>query len=478
VARAGRPPGEGPETGPPGAAAPLGGAELITHLLRRAGFGATPAELKRALAQGYERTVEDLLDVAHVQESPVLAEDILYRYLPDAAAESRGPEPFLIFRMVNTRQPLREKMALFWHGLFATARSKVRTFTMVTQFEMFRQHALDRFPEILLALSRDPAMILWLDNKDSTKNDLNENYGRELLELFSMGIGNYAEADVKAAARAFTGWTIKNFYPVHPFGYFEADFDYRDEQHDHGEKTFLGQTGPWNGEDIIRIIVRQPATARFVAAKLHAFFVSDEPDADEIARIAGVFARTGGDMRRVLRALFLSDFFRSERHLNARVKMPTELVVGTARLSGAYRFPAPGLERLSSACSYMGQDVLNPPSVKGWDGGQAWISSGLLMERINFAAQEIGDLAKPGVQAFVDGLAATGEPVTPELAVDRALAFMGLLRAAPETRQALLQHVRRDGDLCFAAAAERQASAERVAELLLLLAASCEYQFA
>jgi len=321
-------------------------------------------------------------------------------------------------------------------------------------------------------------MILWLDNKDSTKDNLNENYGRELLELFSMGIGNYTEADVKAAARAFTGWTAKNVYPAQPFGYFEAEFDYRDELHDHGEKTFLGQTGPWNGEDIIRIIGQQPATARFVATKLHGYFVSDEPDADEIGQLADVFARTGGDVREVMRTLFLSDFFRSERHLFDRVKTPTELVAGTARLSGDYRFPAPGLERLSAACTYMGQDLLNPPSVKGWDGGLAWINTGLLMERVNFAAQELGDLSKPGVQGLVDDLAGPGTAVAPEAAVDRALAFMGPLRAAPETRQALLQHVARDGDLRFDAAAERQTSAERVAELLQLIAASREYQFA
>jgi uncharacterized protein (DUF1800 family) len=449
----------------------------MAHLLRRAGFGATPGELERALAQGYERTVEELLDLQGVEESPALAEDVVYRYFPDYAAENRGPMPFFAYRMVNTRRPLQEKMALFWHGLFATARSKVRAWTMASQYEMFREHALDHFADILLALSKDPAMILWLDNKDSTKDNLNENYGRELLELFSMGIGNYTEDDVKASARAFTGWTVKNFYPAQPFGYFDADFEYRDDLHDQGEKTFLGQTGTWNGEDIIRIIVAHPATARFVATKLHGAFVSDEPDPDEIAEIAATFARTGGDMAEVMRALFLSESFRAEKNRFARVKTPAELVVGTARLSGDYRAPAPGMERLSAACNYMGQDLLNPPSVKGWDGGLAWINTGLLMERVNFAAQEIGDLAKPGVQAFVAGLAA-GAPVTPEAAVDAALAFMGPLRAAPDTRRALVEHVRRDGDLGFATEAERQLSAERAAELLQLIAASREYQFA
>ena len=142
--------------------------QRLAHLLRRAGFGATPEELREALARGYEDTLEDLLNPQRVEESPALAEDLLYRYFPDTAAELRAAMPFLAYRMVNTRRPLQEKMALFWHNLFATARSKVRVWTMATQYEMFRRHALDRFDQILLALSRDPAMILWLDNKDST----------------------------------------------------------------------------------------------------------------------------------------------------------------------------------------------------------------------------------------------------------------------------------------------------------------------
>jgi uncharacterized protein (DUF1800 family) len=467
--------------------APLQGVELIAHLLRRAGFGATPAELERYAALGYEQTVDELVHPERVEEARALAADLVYRYLPDSAAEARGPAPFWAYRMVNTRRPLQEKMALFWHGLFATARSKVRQWTMASQIDMLREHALDHFADILVALSKDPAMVIWLDNKDSTKDALNENYGRELLELFSMGIGNYTEADVKAAARAFTGWTIKPLYPAQPFGYFDAEFVYQDDIHDYGEKTFLGETGPWNGEDIINIIVKQPATARFIATKLHAFFVADEPDEAEIRAIAATFARTGGDMREVLRALFLADWFRSERRLFAKIKTPPELVAGTVRLTGDFRFPGPGIERIAAACNYMGQELYNPPSVKGWDGGITWINTGLLMERVNFAAQEVGDPTKPGVQALVDRLAAaarasgsngSGTSCAPELAVDTALAFMGPLRAAPSTRAVLIDHVRRDGDLYFDTAADRQTSAERVAELLQLIAASREYQLA
>jgi uncharacterized protein (DUF1800 family) len=459
----------------------LEGIELLAHLLRRAGFGATPDEIERAASLGYEATLEELLHPERVEESPALAEDLLYRYYPDTAAEHRNPAGYWAYRMVNTRRPLQEKMALFWHGLFATARSKVRVWTMMSQIDTFRAHALDNFADILIALSKDPAMILWLDNKDSTKDALNENYGRELLELFSMGIGNYTEDDVKACARAFTGWTIKSVYPAQPFGYFDADFEYRDDIHDYSEKTFLGQTGPFNGEDVIGIIVKQPATARFVAAKLHAYFVADDPDEGEIQDLADVFSRTNGDMREVLRALFSSDWFRSERRLFAKVKTPPELVFGTVRLTGDFQFPEPGVERLAAACNFMGQELLNPPSVKGWDGGLSWINTGLLMERVNFGAQQVGDPTRPGVQRLVGRLAETageGGTCTPEAAIDAALAFMGPLRAAPATRQVLAEHVRRDGDLRFDTAAERQTSAERVAELLQLVAASREYQMA
>jgi uncharacterized protein (DUF1800 family) len=348
---------------------------------------------------------------------------------------------------------------------------------MAAQADAFRQHALDPFADILLALSKDPAMIIWLDNKESTKERPNENYGREILELFSMGIGNYTEDDVKAAARAFTGWTVKPLLPAQPYGYFDAEYVYDPAIHDDGEKTFLGETGPWNGEDIIGIIVKHPATARFIAKKLHAFFVSDTPDEAEIQYLADVFARSGGDMRHVLRALFLSSFFRSEKALFAKIKTPAEMVVGTVRLTGEYRFPGPGLDRLAAACNYMGQELYNPPSVKGWDGGVSWINTGLLMERVNFAAQELGDAKTPGVQSLVKKLAA-GTACSPERAVAEALAFLGPLRPAPSTRVALVDHVSRDGDLRFDTESERQTSAERVAELLQLVAATREYQFA
>jgi uncharacterized protein (DUF1800 family) len=180
--------------------------------------------------------------------------------------------------MATTQRPLEEKMTLFWHGLFATGFNKCDDPRVITkQINMFRRHGLGSFRELLVELSRDPAMIYWLDNNQSRGDAPNENYGRELLELFSMGIGNYSEDDVKASARAFTGWTLAPTLPRQPYGRFDWDFEYRPELHDDSVKTFLGETGPWNGEDIVNIIVKQPSAARFIARHLYNFFVADEP---------------------------------------------------------------------------------------------------------------------------------------------------------------------------------------------------------
>ena len=256
---------------------PLTDLQMLAHLFRRAGFGATRDELERAVAKGYEATVEDLL---HPEAAPAVEEDVLQRYYLDAKESFQldGAQIGWVYRLINTQRPLEEKMALFWHGLFATGFNKCDDPRVITQqVAMFRRHGLGNFRELVVELSRDPAMIFWLDNCESTGVAPNENYGRELLELFSMGIGNYLEDDVKAAARAFTGWTLAPTLPRQPYGRFDWHFEYRPELHDNNEKTFLGETGRWNGEDIVNIIVQQPASARFIARHLYNFFVADEP---------------------------------------------------------------------------------------------------------------------------------------------------------------------------------------------------------
>jgi uncharacterized protein (DUF1800 family) len=457
----------------------------MAHLFRRAGFGARREELEAAVAKGYEATVEELL---HPEAAPAVEEDLLERYHINAKESFQldGAQTAWVYRMIHTQRPLEEKMTLFWHGLFATGFNKCDDpRVMAQQIRMFRRHGLGNFRELLVELSRDPAMIYWLDNHQSSAEAPNENYGRELMELFSMGLGNYSEDDVKAAARAFTGWTLVPTLPRQPYGRFDWGFEYRPDLHDDSDKTFLGQTGPWNGEDIINIIVQQPASARFIARHLYTFFVADEPqvpawqttpprDPQAIHLLAEAFRQSDGDMRTVLRTLFLSDFFRSEQAYFAKVKSPAELVIGTVRLTQDFEFPRPELREVALECRYMGQDLLNPPSVEGWHTGKEWIDTGCLVERINFAAQQVGDLSKPGVRFILDRLRAAS-PLTPERLVDSCLDLVGPLAAPEDVRQALIDHVRPGGDLRFGPQ-EDATSAQRVSELLQLIVASRQYQ--
>ena len=460
---------------------------LLAHLLRRAGFGATRDELEGYVAQGYAATVEQLL---HPELAPTLDEDVLRRYHIDQNSLMliESSQAYWLYRIINTRRPLEEKMVLFWHGLFATAYGKLNhAKAVVNQTNTFRRCGLGDFRTLLLELSRDPAMIFWLDNKDNHKDAPNENYGRELLELFSMGIGNYTEDDVKACARAFTGWTIANADymsirasrdSIWPHGRLDWQFVYRPDDHDDTPKTFLGQTGPFNGEDVIDIICRQPATAWFVAAKLYGFFVSDTPDEASIQYLADTFRETDGDLRAVMRALFLSDFFRSDAVRLGRVKSPTELVAGTARLAGSHRFPEWSIVNLAMDVNFMGQEILNPPTVEGWHTGREWIDTGNLVERVNAAALEMGDLTQPGVQAIREGLERLGADLSPEQFVDGCLEALGQFEVSETTRQSLVAHAGQDGSLTFAGRGAAECSEQRIGEMLQLIVATREYQLA
>jgi uncharacterized protein (DUF1800 family) len=444
------------------------------HLFRRAGFGATRDELEAALAKGYEATLEGLL---HPEQAPDLEQDILFRSFPDFH-ETRKVDVAAaawVWRMIHTQRPLEEKMALFWHCLFATGNAKVESpLQMATQIDTFRRMALSDFRSILLELSKDPAMLFWLDNQLNTKDAPNKNYGRELLELFSMGIGTYTEDDVKDCARAFTGWTFQEVVPgVKPYGRFRWAFEFHPEQHDDGNKSFLGECGAFDGTDIIDIIVRQPATARFLAKRLYLFFVADHPDPEAIDHLASVYYQSQYDIRAMMRALFLSPFFHSERAYYAKVKSPAEYVVGIMRLVGDYAVPQPGFGDISLECRYMGQDLLNPPSVEGWHTGEEWIDTGCLVERVNFGARQLGDVSKPGVRRIVERLRAQGE-LAPEGFVDGCLDLLGPLTVRTKTRAALVKFASRGGPLDLEQG--NHAADQRVAELLSLIAATREFQ--
>ncbi len=459
----------------------------IAHLLRRAGFGATRAEIDRAAAQGYEATVEELL---HPELQPDLEiEDLIRRYHTDQNSLMllESSQGYWLYRIINTRRPLEEKMAMFWHGLFATAYGKLNhAKAVVNQTHTFRRHGLGRFSNILLELSRDPAMIFWLDNKDNHKDAPNENYGRELLELFSMGIGNYTEDDVKAAARSFTGWTIENaeYMSIRasrdsfwPYGRIDWQFRYRDDDHDATEKTFLGHTGAFNGQEIIDIIVRQPATAHYIAGKLYNFFVSDRPDEAATGALADEFMRTGGDIRAVMRRLFHSDFFLEESARLARVKSPAELVGGTARLAGSHRTPEWTIVNLAMDVNFMGQEILNPPTVEGWHTGMEWIDTGNLVERINAAGAEMRDLTRPGVSAIVERVQSGNDVLSPRQLAEACLDAVGMFEVSETTLDSLTQMAAPWGEIRFDRD-DAACSRGRIVEMLQLIVASREYQLA
>ena len=460
---------------------------LMAHLVRRAGFGATREDVERLADQGYEETVEQLLTP---DEAPAVDEYTLYRYHPitevPGGASAPGQANWLYF-LVNTERPLQEKIGLFWHHVFATGNAKVDNCNhLLEQIKMFRDHGMGNYRDLLLGLAKSPAMIFWLDNNENHKGAPNENWGRELLELFSLGVGNYTEKDVYECSRAFTGWTIGAKMPRYPYGRFEWPFEYRPEDHDFTEKTFLGQTGNLNGEDIIDIIVQQDACPRFISRHLYNFFVADEPqvpawnieeprDPEAIRLMSEVFVESGYEITPVLRTMFNSDFFKESMY--QKVRSPVEVVVSTLRLTQDLMGPDPTLEAIAKEPGYMGQDILDPPSVEGWHTGKEWINSGSLVKRVNFVAERVSNVELPGVQSMVRRVASGDKAMTAEALVDRCLDLMGPLEVAEQTLGELVSHVEGDGPISLSTEEEYAGFSQRVGDTLALIAATREYQF-
>ena len=461
---------------------------LMAHLMRRAGFGAPYEELEARAAKGYEATVEELL---HPEEQPDIEMDLVQRYMGDWVdlQATISVPTYWTYRMINSKRPLEEKMALFWHCIFCVGQSKCEHGEQVMiQQNMFRRLGMENFDNLLLELSKDPAMIYYLDNCMSHKGAINENYGRELLELFSLGVGmdghsNYTEDDVKACARAFTGWTIANAIPRYPYNRHPNQFVYNPDDHDDGEKTFLGETGNWNGEDIINIIAKQPATARFVSRHLYNFFVADEPqvpawkdtpplDPEAIKMLEEEYFRSNYDIRSMLRVLFNSEHFKNARFV--KVKSPAETVAGTMRLVGNFTSLQPGFLSLAKQMGYMGQLLVDPPTVEGWHAGKEWLDSGTLVERINFTADQVGDTSLPGVGFIINRLGSEGPTISPERLVDGSLEMIGCYELDPETRDKLVALAGNGGTL----RTDTEEFAHRVGRILQLIVSTQEYVFA
>ncbi len=320
-----------------------------------------------------------------------------------------------MYRLAHSKFPFDDKVALFWHRVFATGQNKlIQGKVMTTQIDMFKKHGLGSFENLLIELSKDPAMIMWLDNQDNHKDNINENYGREILELFSMGVGNYSEEDIKECSRAFTGWTVENMpymaikmrnNTARPFGYVAWQFKFDQNDHDFGEKEFLGEKGNFNGEDIVKIICKQKATAKYLARHIYHFFVKDElpvpqwpheepVDPDAVNFIMDSYFKNNYNIKETLRDLFKSKYFRNENIYYKRIKSPAELVVNSVRLSGGFEIPSEEVYKATISSGLMGQPLLNPTSVEGWQGGEEWINTGSVIERINFCSDVLGDSKK------------------------------------------------------------------------------------
>jgi len=412
------------------------------HLLERAGFGGTPGEIDWLAALTPEAAVAALVDYRSIDNSalpefdhsgfwepsfrhfPVsrpaateLAErtgesmgvnvkptgnrplqpvtNRFFYWLRATALETRRLGFWWVDRMVRTPRPLEEKLTLFWHGHFATGEEKLRDYRKIAlQIETLRAHATGNFGELLVAVAKDPAMLVFLDAAQNVKGAPNENFGREVMELFTMGVGNYSEDDIREAARAFTGW-----------GNDDLSFVIDAEKHDAGPKRFLGREGNFTGEDILAIILEQRQTAIYIATKLYRFFVREE--------ISPAFAETLGNLLRdnryeiapFLRTIFLSEDFYADPSVATHIKSPTELIVSTYRKLGLGELP--GIPDPYTVSKTLGQILLYPPTVAGWSQGRSWITPGLLFERANFARE----VMFPNIIEFADPLHNPGEEI-------------------------------------------------------------------
>ncbi|MBV8155904.1 MAG: DUF1800 domain-containing protein [Candidatus Eremiobacteraeota bacterium] len=359
------------------------------HLLRRAGFGGTPDEVRRYAAMSVDAAVESLVrfpstanlpqpDVydrrAHLGELRVPVDerrDALKEILRNERESLRGMRLWWLNRMLTTPAPLQEKMTLFWHGHF-TSYVNYAVYTYF-QNQLFRYYALGNVRTLTHAVSRDPAMLIYLNNDKNVAEHPNENYARELMELFTLGIGHYTEQDVREAARAWTGWRLNKATGVVRFA---------PRQHDDGSKTFLGQTGNFMGDDVVDIIFAQPQCARFLATSLLNYFVYNDPEPELVDAVADVMRRNNYEIAPVMSAIFRSNVFYSPRAYRALVKSPVEFVVGTYKALGITELPDDAV----GFANRMGQILFQPPNVAGWPGGQNWLTSGTMIVRQNFVA--------------------------------------------------------------------------------------------
>jgi len=341
-----------------------------THLLWRAQFGASASEIARAHEEGLSRTVERLL-VSQPESKEFKSVEPLLREAAYDTSNKGDLQAWWLYRMHYSANPHLEKLTLFWHNHFATSINKVRSVPhMATQNDLLRREALGNFRRMLHGIAKDVAMLIWLDSNANRKRHANENFAREVMELFSLGEGNYTEDDIKQAARAFTGWHVR-----------AEKFWFNTRQHDNGTKMLFGKTGNLDGSEIIDLCLEQKACPLFLAFKLLRAFVLDRPTEAQTTALASRIREHDFSMQPVMHELFSSKLFFSANVRHAIIKSPLELVLGACRGLEV----RPNLQEVNRITGQLGQSILEPPTVKGWEGGRLWINSASLLQRNNFA---------------------------------------------------------------------------------------------
>jgi hypothetical protein len=407
----------------------------VAHLHRRAGFGATWPELRRDLRDGPAASVDRLLNppAASTDETQVL--DSLRQGVV-SSGDGERLKAWWLYRALYDRDPLREKLTLFWHSHFATSNRKVQSIPlMLQQNELLRRHALGEFGPMLNDVVADPAMLVWLDGVLSRRERPNENFAREFLELFTLGAGHYAEADIRNAARAFTGWLRQR-----DDGRSSGTFRFDPAQHDGGEKTFLGRTGNWGAADIVRITLERPRCAEFLCRKLYRYFVSEteEPAADLIRPLADQLRNHRYSIRHVVGIVLRSRRFYDAAVRLQMVKAPVGFSAGLVRMLEVPRSDV-RLLALAVACDRQGQELFAPPNVRGWVAGRTWINSTTLLERGNWCNDVIWGNPDLGIPRFDTAAWAMRNGVPPRRTAERLIDLLLQGGAHADDRAAILR---------------------------------------
>ena len=452
---------------PPVAAPADAERRRVARLFSRAGFGASVDEIDQAAAKGYAAAVDELLAFAPAATRP----DELTVLSLEAGAPANESDAHILApyqrwwldRMAATRYPLEEKLTLYWHNHFATGFSKVRRpKAMLAQNRLLRDHAGGNFRELCKAITADPAMLIWLDGNTNQKIQPNENYGREFMELFTLGRDRYTQEDVRQSARAFTGYTTDG----------QGNTLYHKELHDDGDKTILGNTGKWGPADVADLVLDHhpdgPVAARFVAARLAGFLYRPDPEPEVVEAMAGAFLAANYDIKAMVKALLLRPEFSDGPGLT--IKAPAEFVAGTMRLLHLTAAPTPAaqpkrkdFDEIVTACNDMSQELFEPPNVAGWKGGAAWANTAATLARYNFAARMGKLVTDNAVRTVLDS--AGGEPRdTAPLWMHR----LGLLALYPSTEEAL-------GRYLDASTAAKTDAGVRTRGVLTLLLASPDF---